>query len=99
MKFINRFKRQKGRQIHFFGDSHMLGYEVDHDRVLGRNTYKEKKQWIEYQAMCHLEKCLCFQKMIKEQLQFLQKKIVKLVFLINKNFGIFVKKTLRLALQ
>ena len=47
MKFINRFLPQKERQIHFFGDSHMLGYEVDHDRVLGRNTYKEKKQWIE----------------------------------------------------
>ena len=39
MKSINR-------QVHFYGDSHMQGYEIDHDRILGRNTYQEKQDLI-----------------------------------------------------
>ena len=31
------------RKVHFYGDSHMQGFEIDHDEILGRNTYQEKK--------------------------------------------------------
>ena len=34
------------RKVHFYGDSHMQGYEIDHDAILGRNTFKEKKDLI-----------------------------------------------------
>lgn len=34
------------RPVHFYGDSHMQGYEADHDRILGRNTYREKQDLI-----------------------------------------------------
>ena len=35
------------RDIHIYGDSHTLGYELDHDRILGRSTFEEKRQLIE----------------------------------------------------
>ena len=34
------------RPVHFYGDSHMQGFEIDHDEILGRNTFKEKKDLI-----------------------------------------------------
>ena len=34
------------KQIHFYGDSHMQGFEIDHDQILGRNTFREKKDLI-----------------------------------------------------
>ena len=39
MKSINR-------QVHFYGDSHTAGYETNHDQILGRNTFREKKDLI-----------------------------------------------------
>ena len=40
MKFTN------DRPIHIYGDSHTAGYESDHDAILGRDCYKEKKDLI-----------------------------------------------------
>ena len=38
--------KSTNRAVHFYGDSHMQGFEIDHDQILGRNTYKEKKDLI-----------------------------------------------------
>ena len=40
MKFTN------DRPVHIYGDSHTAGYEIDHDEILGRNCFKEKKDLI-----------------------------------------------------
>ena len=40
MKFTN------DRPVHIYGDSHTAGYEIDHDELLGRDCFKEKKDLI-----------------------------------------------------
>ena len=30
----------------FYGDSHTQGYEIDHDKILGRDTFREKQDLI-----------------------------------------------------
>ena len=40
MRYIN------DRPVHIYGDSHTAGYESNHDSILGRNCFKEKKDLI-----------------------------------------------------
>ena len=40
MRYIN------DRPVHIYGDSHTAGYESDHDAILGRDCFKEKKDLI-----------------------------------------------------
>ena len=40
------YKQRIDRQQHFYGDSHMAGYESDHDQLLNRNTFREKRDLI-----------------------------------------------------
>tara|TARA_Y100000593_G_scaffold40020_1_gene77180 strand:+ start:4040 stop:4807 length:768 start_codon:yes stop_codon:yes gene_type:complete len=43
---MNSTAKAWNRRKIFYGDSHVLAYEINHDQILGRNTFNEKRQLV-----------------------------------------------------
>ena len=43
---MNSTAKACNRRKIFYGDSHVLAYEINHDQILGRNTFDEKRQLV-----------------------------------------------------